>query len=61
VTSIHATDAVPQSGICSRCQHHTTDGVLLVVDQDSAAGGRILCCADIRECDQRRSLRALAR
>jgi hypothetical protein len=45
------------AGICNRCQQHTADGLVHIIDQATGAGGRALCCADRELCDQRLSQR----
>jgi hypothetical protein len=42
------------SGICSRCQIHTDDGVVYPIDGESSAGGRVVFCADLEACNARR-------
>jgi hypothetical protein len=42
------------TGICNRCQRHTNDGILRVVDQGTGAGGQVLLCADLTVCDKKR-------
>ncbi|WP_329311727.1 hypothetical protein [Streptomyces sp. NBC_01262] len=42
------------SGICSRCQTHTRDGVVYPIYGEASAGGRVVFCADLNECDERR-------
>lgn len=47
--------SLPATGICARCQHHTNDGLAIIIDQGRRAGGLVLHCADRRLCDKRRA------
>jgi hypothetical protein len=41
------------TGICNRCQRHTNDGIVHIVEQATGGGGRALFCADRKVCDKR--------
>ncbi|MDX3097224.1 hypothetical protein PV417_22190 [Streptomyces sp. ME19-03-3] len=43
------------SGICFRCQRHTNDGLVHIIEGLSGPGGRVVYCADRKACDQRRA------
>lgn len=42
------------TGSCARCQRHTNDGLITIIDQATGPGGLVLHCADRRLCDKRR-------
>lgn len=45
---------IPGSGICSRCQTHTNNGLVYPIDGATGAGGRTVYCADRQECTNRK-------
>jgi hypothetical protein len=45
------------TGRCHRCQQHTNDGIVHIVEQATGAGGITLLCADKKLCDKRLSQR----
>lgn len=53
--------SVPATGVCARCEHHTNDGLAIIIDQGTRAGGLVLHCADRLLCDKRRAAAARPR
>lgn len=45
------------SGICSRCQTYTEDGIVRVIHSASGPGGRVVYCAGYAACKKRRQRR----
>lgn len=45
---------IRDTGTCARCEHHTNDGVVHLIETGSGPGGRVLVCADVRICNKRK-------